>query len=426
MCGIFGILNKETVPFDYSTFCVLGINNDARGGDSCGVFIDGEVEYGVDKNKLFSHFLYDSALVQATDNCKIALGHCRKASVGKISLETAQPVCIYNKENKIDYVLIHNGTINNYQELAKKYIPNIDITGLTDSQVMARIFYYTGYDALGEYRGGAVFVAVDYRKGEPRVYMFKGASKKYQYSKDMEEERPLFISRCENELVFSSIRTYLEVLRPNNPLNTLAANTLVGYKEGKLYALKTYDRSKCYQNKEVACYSNSNNNYVSCVGSMTYDFDNMRYLLRGKPLHGEYWVGRYGTVWDQQPNSVTNSTKMYFFEGIAIPLKESYHLICRRFKSADMEIEDFIYIYENVIRYLSFDQLFIFDKLLVKATSATDFETYNGDHQMIGQAQVHAYTEGKHTETKPSYGNYPDIHKIPVVNVKAIKKIWKP
>ena len=53
MCGIFGIINKVEAPFDYSTFCVLGINNDSRGGDSCGVFIDQEVEYGVDKEKLF-------------------------------------------------------------------------------------------------------------------------------------------------------------------------------------------------------------------------------------------------------------------------------------------------------------------------------------------------------------------------------------
>ena len=39
MCGIAGIINKTPREFDYSTFCTLGIANDARGGDSCGVFM---------------------------------------------------------------------------------------------------------------------------------------------------------------------------------------------------------------------------------------------------------------------------------------------------------------------------------------------------------------------------------------------------
>ena len=110
-CGIFGIINTKKSPFDYTTFSVLGINNDSRGGDSCGVFIDGQVEYGVDKQKLFEDFMYDSVLVQTTEECQIAFGHCRKASVGKVALETAQPVCIYNSNNdKRYYDFIENNS----------------------------------------------------------------------------------------------------------------------------------------------------------------------------------------------------------------------------------------------------------------------------------------------------------------------------
>jgi hypothetical protein len=57
----------------------------------------------------------------------VALGHCRKASVGKVSIETAQPVVIENENGDVDYVLIHNGTIYNYRELAQKYIPDMNI-----------------------------------------------------------------------------------------------------------------------------------------------------------------------------------------------------------------------------------------------------------------------------------------------------------
>ena len=63
MCGIFGIINRRPKKFDYKTFCTLGVVNDSRGGDSCGVFIDGKVEYGVSKEKLFTDFFYGSKLI---------------------------------------------------------------------------------------------------------------------------------------------------------------------------------------------------------------------------------------------------------------------------------------------------------------------------------------------------------------------------
>ena len=98
MCGIFGMISKKARPFNKRAFCTMGVRNDSRGGDSCGIFIDGNVEYGVDKEKLFISFFRKSALLNVTTQCKIALGHCRKASVGKVSLETAQPVVIKNEE----------------------------------------------------------------------------------------------------------------------------------------------------------------------------------------------------------------------------------------------------------------------------------------------------------------------------------------
>ena len=181
MCGIFGMVSRKPKPFNKRAFCTMGVRNDSRGGDSCGVFVDGLVEYGVDKQKTFMSFFRDSLVINNTAECKVAFGHCRKASVGKISVETAQPVVLTNEEGHIEYVLIHNGTIYNYEELAKKYIPNVDIKGLTDSQVMARIFYHKGYDALDEYQGGAVFVIHDYRTDQTLVW--KGHSKKTALAK---------------------------------------------------------------------------------------------------------------------------------------------------------------------------------------------------------------------------------------------------
>ena len=119
MCGIFGIISESKIPFNYGAFCTLGIHNDSRGGDSCGIFIDGEVEYGVNKEKLFNNFYQDSELLNSTTSASIAVGHCRKASVGNVNIKTAQPVVIY-KDDRAEFVVLHNGTIYNYKELAEK------------------------------------------------------------------------------------------------------------------------------------------------------------------------------------------------------------------------------------------------------------------------------------------------------------------
>ena len=185
MCGIFGLISLDKrKQFNFSMFSTLGINNDSRGGDSCGIFIDGNSEYGTTKdNKFFSDFFLDSELLKKTEEFNIALGHCRKASPGMgVSPEKAQPIVLRTaKSGETRFVMIHNGTITNYEDLAKKYIPDIDIKGFTDSQVMARIFYFKGYDCLSEYIGGSVFFIVDYRQPEPDVLMFKGKSRTYDY-----------------------------------------------------------------------------------------------------------------------------------------------------------------------------------------------------------------------------------------------------
>ena len=162
MCGIFGIVTKSTRSFDFPTFCTLGIANDSRGGDSCGYFIDGHYEYGAKgDNKWFQCFFQDNKFLTGLKMSSVAFGHCRKASVGTIDETTAQPVVLTNANGKVEYVLMHNGTIYNYKELAHKYIPDIEITSMTDSQVMARIFYRSGYKALSEYNGAAVFAIAE-------------------------------------------------------------------------------------------------------------------------------------------------------------------------------------------------------------------------------------------------------------------------
>lgn len=331
MCGIFGIINKKVSKFDLGAFCTLGVNNDSRGGDSCGIFIDGWVEYGVNNLKLFKNFMTTSKLLKAIGKCSIALGHCRKASIGSVNIENAQPIIIKNN-NKIDFVLIHNGTIINYKELANKYIPNIDIQNMTDSKVMAYIFYNCGYDVLSEYIGAGAFVMVDYRYKEPKILLFKGESKLYEHSTKIEEERPLFCNYDKNEFMFSSITTYLEALRPFRNTYTLSSNKLITLENGELYIEKEYDRSNCYQLK-VKVYSNFNysSNYKSYwweevdddysgydyIKTDYVEFDNTtkKYSLNAELMHGVYNLNRYGLAFKKAND---DTIKVAFWEGILL------------------------------------------------------------------------------------------------------------
>jgi len=266
MCGIFGIINKETKPINNLIINNLGIWNDTRGGDSCGIFIDDEVEYGVQREKLFYNFIPKSKLLNDRKNGKIIFGHCRNASVGAITEKQAQPVILKNNEtNKIEFVLVHNGTITNYKELAKKYIPNRDINGLTDSQVMAFLIYSEGYDIMAEYKGGAVFVTADYRDDEynPTIRMFKGSSKKYEYDVSAKEERPLYCTNYDDSFIFSSMAEPLQAINPGKVFN-ISSNIVLKLRNNNLVAEKKIDRSKMFQIQTTPLfqtYGQYNNNY---------------------------------------------------------------------------------------------------------------------------------------------------------------------
>lgn len=253
MCGIFGCINKNPRLINKSALNMLGFANDTRGGDSCGVFIDRAVDFGIEKNKLYSNFFKESKLLKDLKKARVVLGHCRKASVGKISENTAQPVVITNKKSgEIEFVLIHNGTIINWEALATKYLKDVP-EHYTDSYVMAYIFYYHGFEVLKEYIGAGAFVIADYREDsiDPFIYMFKGESKAYSYSQAISEERPLFINTeaMNDSIWFSSISLALEgALDNKGETYSALGNTLYTFHKGVILEMVEYDRSHQFQN----------------------------------------------------------------------------------------------------------------------------------------------------------------------------------
>lgn len=421
MCGIFGIIRGHKTYFDYSTFCTLGIANDSRGGDSCGVFIDGKIEYGVNNERYFENFFTNSALLNETKYSKIALGHCRKASVGAINIATAQPIVIQNDNNDIEFVVLHNGTIYNYKELAEKYIPDINITGMTDSQVMARIFYHKGYDVLSEYNGGSVFFIVDYREVEPKVMFFKGVSKKYYTDLTVTDERPLYFCVEDDELVFSSIPSYLLALRPDATFYTPAANVLGEFKDGKLIGIKKYDRSNCcQQNRTIDVQPVTQAIYVDYV---TYKPEGDYYTASARRVHGEYFLSTWGGLYRGKPTFL-ETKESYFFNGIPIAKKTYYTFILKAFKQSNKNLDDFTNDNAILIRYLSVFRLYIKDKLVYFIEDPSKLIPFTGDLFTLGGSRKRTYRDGNFIcET---YTTHQDVSINDTdVNLKQLKKLWK-
>jgi predicted glutamine amidotransferase len=343
MCGISGYISTKQTLLKRTIIKTLGILNDDRGGDSCGIFIDGNIEYGVDKNKLFLSFIDDSKLLSSTKKASIVLTHCRKRSVGEVSEQTAQPVVIKNNAGEIDFCLMHNGTIHNASELWEKHNKTEKLpTHFTDSQIIAHVFYNYGYDDLKDYNGAAVFVIVDYRsdKNNPTILFFKGASLTAYNSSTATEERPLYFCYDNDAFVFSSLHNSLKCVSDSEILSLLP-NKLCKLLDGELVVIQEYDRSKQKQhrqfgtqtyflgynndetnetddyyeryyggkNKKATKYKKTDNFSSNAFTKIEYRESDGLVLFQGKPLYGMIKTSSFGY------NTQFSNKEQWYFHG---------------------------------------------------------------------------------------------------------------
>lgn len=259
-CGLFAFLADRATgaqKFSWDKFNHLGLDNDERGGDSIGRVVGDQIEKFVSKKAKTTYQEY----VINTKNCEpshIALGHTRKASVGEISEETAQPVVLDLPDGSGQFIMIHNGTLHNWEELATKY--SITKTCKSDSMVFAEIIMNHGYDVLLEYQGAAAIIIKDDRFPDT-LKVFKGMSK--SYNNKLSEERPLYYyQESETSMYISSREEGLYFVGGDaDTVVDFDANKLYTIFEGQIIDQVTYDRSNCSQNKVYTYSGNNYNNY---------------------------------------------------------------------------------------------------------------------------------------------------------------------
>ncbi|MGX7196166.1 glutamine--fructose-6-phosphate transaminase (isomerizing) [Enterococcus olivae] len=130
MCGIVGIVGKEHAE----RIIINGLERlEYRGYDSAGLFVS---------NNQSDHLIKSQGRIKSLEekvtdgiNGTIGIGHTRWATHGKPSEENAHPHTSQN--NRL--VLVHNGVIENFEDIRQNYVPEDLFHGETDTEIAVHL-----------------------------------------------------------------------------------------------------------------------------------------------------------------------------------------------------------------------------------------------------------------------------------------------
>ncbi|WEV61181.1 glutamine--fructose-6-phosphate transaminase (isomerizing) [Streptococcaceae bacterium ESL0729] len=139
MCGIVGVVGNDQAV----DILIQGLEKlEYRGYDSAGIFVNNTDRASLIKAvgriaKLREEIGDDT---QGT----AGIGHTRWATHGKPCLENSHP----HTDQTGRYVLVHNGVIENYQDIKEKYLAGFDFKGQTDTEVAVQLIGKFAYEGL--------------------------------------------------------------------------------------------------------------------------------------------------------------------------------------------------------------------------------------------------------------------------------------
>lgn len=176
MCGIVGIVGNEQA----TSILVNGLEKlEYRGYDSAGIFVADQNEDYLVKSQGRIKELAEK--IGEEVHGTIGIGHTRWATHGEPSEENAHP---HTSESK-RFVLVHNGVIENYDELKRKYLANDDFYGETDTEIAVHLIEYFAEQgistkeafrkALMEINGSYAFGLID-KNDRETIYVAKNKS----------------------------------------------------------------------------------------------------------------------------------------------------------------------------------------------------------------------------------------------------------
>lgn len=346
MCGIFGASLKKGQKLNLSKVNILGIFNIQRGEDSCGVYYSGKITKGINKEANYGDFLMTTPIERGDLENEIFIGHTRKSSVGVVNLANAHPHI-----DDDDYVQVHNGTLRNHYELARKY--NVKTTDLfVDSQILARLINTQGWSVLSEYEGFAA-TASTFKNSDPEtLFLYHGGVINPRDSV-LYEERPLYILEQKEGIYFSSLEQSLDFINENKSrysVQQLPVNGVYSIKNGvfskkAIYVdranrdiLKKQEEEKAAEErrkKMLVLNTNTTTKQKVYTNLALYDKPSIKkgcitmagaryYDDTGQLCEGEYLVDRDSKILKDEKDSERVSCKMFFCRGVLMRDEKAY------------------------------------------------------------------------------------------------------
>ncbi|MDT2828449.1 MAG: glutamine--fructose-6-phosphate transaminase (isomerizing) [Enterococcus viikkiensis] len=176
MCGIVGIVGNEQA----TSILVKGLEKlEYRGYDSAGVFVADQQDDYLIKSQGRIKELADK--ISADVHGTIGIGHTRWATHGEPSEENAHPHTSQSKR----FVLVHNGVIENYDDLKANFLAEDSFYGETDTEIAVHLVEYfveqglstkeAFRKALAEIHGSYAFGLID-KEDRETIYVAKNKS----------------------------------------------------------------------------------------------------------------------------------------------------------------------------------------------------------------------------------------------------------
>ncbi|MGG5368858.1 glutamine--fructose-6-phosphate transaminase (isomerizing) [Enterococcus sp. AZ196] len=176
MCGIVGIVGNEQA----TNILVNGLEKlEYRGYDSAGIFVADQSEEFLIKSQ--GRIKELSEKIGSEVHGSIGIGHTRWATHGEPSEENAHPHTSQSKR----FVLVHNGVIENYDDLKEKYLSSDIFYGETDTEIAVHLVEYFAEQGLStkdafrkslkEIHGSYAFGLID-KNDRETIYVGKNKS----------------------------------------------------------------------------------------------------------------------------------------------------------------------------------------------------------------------------------------------------------
>ncbi|MBQ7351362.1 MAG: glutamine--fructose-6-phosphate transaminase (isomerizing) [Clostridia bacterium] len=221
MCGIIAIRGNNAIKR-----CVDGLKKlEYRGYDSCGVAYRNNTNIKVCKSLGYVSKLEESMPIPAYDG--VAIGHTRWATHGGVTLENTHP----HLSNSGRFAIVHNGIIENFEELKCRYLSNVVCVGQTDSEIIAHLI-----DVFDE---GDTLIAfkkvIDLLQGSFAIVMIENTSNSIYFARN---KSPLYLCKSGQDYVLCS-----DVVCVNSEYKIFALqDNYYGIVDNKIYVYDKYSK----------------------------------------------------------------------------------------------------------------------------------------------------------------------------------------